>query len=61
MNGYMWKVTVGDTYVGVATMEDSEARFNLLKEAVTAGTIPADYSMADVKFEMVKQEFEAAQ
>lgn len=53
MNGYVWKITVGNTYVGVANTED---RFNLLKEAVDNGIIPADYNITDVKFEMIKNE-----
>lgn len=53
MNGYVWKITVGDTYVGVANTED---RFKLLKEAVDNGIIPADYNITDVKMEMVKDE-----
>lgn len=52
MNGYVWKITVGDTYVGVANTED---RFKLLKEAVDNGIIPADYNITDVKMEMVKE------
>ena len=53
MNGYVWKITVGDTYVGVANTED---RFKLLREAVDNGIIPADYNITDVKMEMVKNE-----
>lgn len=53
MNGYVWKITVGDTYVGVATTED---RFKLLKEAVDNGIIPADYNITDVKMELIKDE-----
>ena len=53
MNGYVWKITVGDTYVGVANTED---RFKLLKQAVDNGIIPADYNITDVKMEMIKDE-----
>jgi hypothetical protein len=53
MNGYVWKITVGDTYVGVANTED---RFKLLKQAVDDGIIPADYNITDVKMEMIKNE-----
>ena len=53
MNGYVWKITVGDTYVGVANTED---RFKLLEEAVANGIIPADYNITDVKMEMIKNE-----
>jgi hypothetical protein len=53
MNGYVWKITVGNTYVGVATTED---RFKLLKEAVDNGIIPADYNITDVKMEIIKNE-----
>ena len=53
MNGYVWKITVGPTYVGVANTED---RFELLKEAVDNGIIPADYNITDVKMEMIKNE-----
>ena len=53
MNGYEWKITVGDTYVGVANTED---RFTLLEEAVANGIIPADYNITDVKMEMIKNE-----
>ena len=52
MNGYVWKITVGDTYVGVANTED---RFKLLEQAVANGIIPADYNITDVKMEMVKE------
>jgi len=53
MNGYIWKITVGNTYVGVANTED---RFKLLKEAVDNGIIPADYDITDVKMEIIKNE-----
>lgn len=53
MNGYVWKITVSDTYVGVANTED---RFKLLKEAVDNGIIPADYNITDVKMEIIKNE-----
>ena len=52
MNGYVWKITVGDTYVGVANTED---RFELLEQAVNNGIIPADYNITDVKMELVKE------
>ena len=53
MNGYVWKITVGDTYVGVANTED---RFKLLKQAVDNGIIPPGYYITDVKMEMIKNE-----
>ena len=53
MNGYVWKITVGDTYVGVSNTED---RFKLLEQAVDNGIIPADYNITDVKMEMIKNE-----
>ena len=53
MNGYIWKITVGNTYVGVANTED---RFKLLAEAVDNGIIPADYNITDVKMEIIKNE-----
>jgi len=53
MNGYVWKITVGNTYVGVANTED---RFKLLEQAVDNGIIPADYNITDVKMEIIKNE-----
>ena len=53
MNEYVWKITVGNTYVGVANTED---RFKLLKQAADNGIIPADYNITDVKMEMIKNE-----
>ena len=53
MNGYVWKITVGDTYVGVANTED---RFKLLEQAVDNGIIPPGYYITDVKMEMIKNE-----
>lgn len=53
MNGYVWKITVGNTYVGVANTED---RFKLLKEAVDNGIIPTDYNITNVKMEIIKNE-----
>ena len=53
MNGYVWKITVGNTYVGVANTED---RFKLLEQAVDNGIIQADYNITDVKMEIIKNE-----
>ena len=53
MNEYIWKITVGNTYVGLANTED---RFKLLAEAVDNGIIPADYNITDVKMEIIKNE-----
>ena len=53
MNEYIWKITVGNTYVGMANTED---RFKLLAEAVDNGIIPADYNITDVKMEIIKNE-----
>ena len=53
MNEYLWKITVGDTYVGVANTEN---RFELLKNAVDNGIIPPGYYITDVKMEMIKNE-----
>jgi hypothetical protein len=53
MNKYIWKITVGKTYVGMA---DTEDRFKLLAEAVDNGIIPADYNITDVKMEIIKNE-----
>ena len=46
----MWKVYLNKTYLGTVT---TEKRFELLKESVAAGIIPADYSITDVKFELI--------
>ena len=54
MNGYIWKVTVGDTYLGTAPMDES-SRWELIKKSVDEGMIPPNYQLVDVKFEMVKE------
>ena len=53
MNGYVWIITVGHSYVGVANTED---RFKLLEQEVDNGIIPADYNITDVKMEIIKNE-----
>jgi len=53
VNGYIWKITVGNAYVGLSNIED---RFKLLEEAVVKGIIPADYKLTDVKMEIIKNE-----
>jgi len=53
VNGYIWKITVGNAYVGLSNTED---RFKLLEEAVVKGIIPADYKLTDVKMEIIKNE-----
>ena len=51
INKYVWKITVGDIYLGTT---DTDNRFNLIKECVDKGLIPANYNITDVKFEIVK-------
>jgi|DEB19_MinimDraft_3_1074340.scaffolds.fasta_scaffold44677_2 hypothetical protein len=48
---YEWEVSVGDVTIGRASTDE---RFNLIKIAVEQGLIAKDFSMADVKFELVK-------
>lgn len=57
MADYCWRVLVGNVCVGFADLEDDPvARFNLIKEAVTQGLVPADYKMEDVNFQMVSKD-----
>lgn len=55
MNGFVWKVSVGDIYLGTAPM-DVYSRWDLIKKSVDEGIIPSDYNLIDVNFEMIKNE-----
>jgi hypothetical protein len=49
---FEWEVSVGDLIIGRTT---TAGRFDLLKKAVKDGLIPEDFSMTDVKFNLVKK------
>lgn len=53
---HVWQVTVKGVCVGYANItDDPELRFNLVKEAVNTGLIPADYTPVDVEFKIISR------
>lgn len=49
---YEWEVSVSGVLIGRAS---TDKRFELIDAAVKNGVIPENYSITDVKFELVKR------